>query len=67
VERSRALLLLAVAYLAVELVPLPTGWAGIPATSAWASLPHFAVPGVLLLLGALGFRLAEPTGRRSAA
>ncbi|MGW5777541.1 hypothetical protein [Streptomyces sp. NPDC003863] len=66
VERSLALLLLAAGYLAVELVPLSTGWAGISATSAWSSLPHFAVPGVLLLLGALGFGLAELHGRRSA-
>ncbi|MEU6238983.1 hypothetical protein [Kitasatospora sp. NPDC047058] len=66
VERSAALLLLTVAYLAIELVPLTTGWAGIDATSPWSSLPHFAVPGALLLLGALGFRLAELPGRRDA-
>ncbi len=66
VERSRALLLLAVVYLAVELVPLSTGWAGIPFTSPWSALPTFGVPGVLLLLGALGFGLAELSGRRNA-
>ncbi|MGW4161860.1 hypothetical protein [Streptomyces sp. NPDC004788] len=65
VERSRALLLLTAAYLAVELVPLGTGWAGIDATSPWSSLPRFAVPGALLLLGALGFGLAERTRRRT--
>ncbi|AGS67019.1 hypothetical protein [Streptomyces collinus] len=66
VERSRALLLLAVVYLPIELVPLTTGWAGIPFTSPWSALPTFGVPGVLLLLGALGFGLAELSGRRNA-
>ncbi|ROR37672.1 hypothetical protein [Kitasatospora cineracea] len=66
VERSRALLLLAVVYLAIELVPLSTGWAGIPFTSPWSALPTFGVPGTLLLLGALGFGLAELSGRRNA-
>ncbi|MGW0411568.1 hypothetical protein ACWDZX_09755 [Streptomyces collinus] len=66
VERSRALLLLAMVYLAIELVPLTTGWAGIPFTSPWSALPTFGVPGVLLLLGALGFGLAELSGRRNA-
>ncbi|WP_159026410.1 hypothetical protein [Streptomyces vietnamensis] len=66
VERSRVLLLLAAVYLAIELVPLrPGGW-GIPATSPWSTVPHFAVPGVLLLLGALGSALAESTHRRAA-
>ncbi|KQV14804.1 hypothetical protein ASE03_29900 [Kitasatospora sp. Root187] len=64
VERSRALLLLTVVYLAIELVPLTTGWAGISATSPWSALPRFGVPGLLLLLGALGFRLAELRDRR---
>ncbi|MFJ2722740.1 hypothetical protein [Streptomyces sp. NPDC087437] len=64
VERSLALALLTAVYLAIELVPLTTGWAGISFTSPWSFLPHFAVPGVLLLLGALGFGLAEmPRGR----
>lgn len=65
VERSLALLLLTAAYLAVELVPLTSGWAGMSVDSPWAALPHFAVPGALLLLGALGFALAE-LPRRSA-
>ncbi|MGW2744947.1 hypothetical protein [Streptomyces sp. NPDC001450] len=59
VERSRVLLLLTVVYLAIELVPLTDGWAGIPFTSPWSAVPHFGVPGVLLLLGSLGFGLAE--------
>ncbi|MBP0450979.1 hypothetical protein J5Y04_15710 [Kitasatospora sp. RG8] len=66
VERSLALALLAAVYLAVELVPLTTGWAGIAPASPWSALPHFAVPGVLLLLGALGFGLAQRPRRRAA-
>ncbi|GAA4839613.1 hypothetical protein GCM10023235_13750 [Kitasatospora terrestris] len=66
VERSPALLLLAALCLAVELVPLSSGWAGIGATSPWSALPRYGVPGVLLLLGALGFGLAERNGRRTA-
>lgn len=65
VERSLALLLLTAAYLAVELVPLTSGWAGMSVDSPWPALPHFAVPGALLLLGAVGFALAE-LPRRSA-
>lgn len=64
VERSRALLLLTVVYLAINLVPLTTGWVGIPVTSPWSALSYLGIPGVLLLLGALGFGLAElPRGR----
>ncbi|MFF2044115.1 hypothetical protein ACFVVX_27210 [Kitasatospora sp. NPDC058170] len=59
VERSRALLLFALAYLTIELAPIATGWAGIDATSPWSSLPRLAVPGVFLLLGALGFALTQ--------
>ncbi|MDX3763002.1 hypothetical protein ACWDBO_47650 [Streptomyces mirabilis] len=64
VERSRALLLLTAVYLAIDLVPLTDGWAGIPYTSPWSSLPHYAVQGVFLLLGALGFGLAELPAKR---
>ncbi|MER5669504.1 hypothetical protein [Streptomyces mirabilis] len=64
VERSRTLLLLTVVYLAIELVPLTTGWAGIPFTSPWSAVPRYGVPGVLLLLGALGFALAELSRQR---
>lgn len=55
VERSRALLLFTLAYLVLELVPITSGWAGIAPTSPWSALPRLAVPGVFLLLGALGF------------
>jgi hypothetical protein len=66
VERSRALLLFALAYLALELAPIGTGWAGIPATSPWSSLPRLLVPAVFLLLGALAFALAQLPRQRSA-
>ncbi|MFI6154463.1 hypothetical protein ACIBCA_17460 [Kitasatospora sp. NPDC051170] len=64
VERSRGLLLLAVTYLTVVLVPFGTGWAGMSVTSPWSALPDLAVPGLLLLLGALGFALVERPHRR---
>jgi hypothetical protein len=55
-ERNRPLLLLALAYLAVVLVPLTFGRAQIDAP--WYSLP--AVPqGTVLLLGGIGFALAQ--------
>lgn len=64
VERNRALLLFTLAYLALELAPISTGWAGIDATSPWSSLPRLVPPAVFLLLGALGFALAQrPRGR----
>ncbi|MFD7982334.1 hypothetical protein ACFV4M_03000 [Kitasatospora indigofera] len=66
VERSRALLLLTVVYLAVELVPLSTGWAGSLGAPPWSALPRLGVPGLLLLLGALGFGLAELSRQRKA-
>jgi hypothetical protein len=63
--RRRALLLLTAVYLALNLVPLTDGWAGIPPTSPWSSLPHYGVQGILLLLGALGFGLTELTAERA--
>ncbi|WP_149030435.1 hypothetical protein [Kitasatospora sp. MBT66] len=66
VERSRALLLFALAYLLLELVPISTGWAGIGAASPWSGLPRLIVPGVFLLLGALGFALVQLPRRRDA-
>jgi hypothetical protein len=56
VERNRALLLLALAYLAVVLVPITFGRAQFD--PPWYSLP--AVPqGTVLLLGGIGFALAQ--------
>jgi hypothetical protein len=55
-ERNRALLLLTLAYLAVVLVPITFG--GAQFDPSWYSLP--AVPqGSLLLLGGIGFALAQ--------
>ncbi len=67
VERSRTLLLFGLVYLTLELAPITTGWAGIAATSPWSALPRLAVPGVFLLLGALGFALTELPRKRSTA
>jgi hypothetical protein len=66
VERSRALLLFTLAYLAIALAPITTGWPGIGATSPWSGLPRLAIPAVFILLGALGFALAQQTRQRNA-
>ncbi|WP_330301350.1 hypothetical protein [Streptomyces sp. NBC_00503] len=59
VERSRALLLFTLAYLAIELAPVSTG-------SPWSDLPRLAVPAAFLLLGSLGFALAQRPRQRGA-
>ncbi|MBB4950028.1 hypothetical protein F4556_005563 [Kitasatospora gansuensis] len=64
VERSRALLLFALAYLALQLVPVTASWAGLGPLSPWSALPRLLVSGVFLLLGALGFALAQLPRRR---
>jgi hypothetical protein len=56
-ERSRALLLLTLAYLAVVLLPITFGW-GIP-TPPWHFLPPLVTGGSVLLLGGIGFALAQ--------
>jgi hypothetical protein len=66
VERSRALLLFTLAYLTVELVPITLGSAGIAPTSPWWAMPRLAVPAAFLLLGALGFALAQQPRRSGA-
>lgn len=56
-ERHLALLLFTVGYLAVVLVPLDFGW-----NAQWGptwGLPTLLVPGGVLLLGGLGFALAQ--------
>ena len=65
VERSRALLLFTLAYLAVELAPITDGWAPIAATSPWSSVPRLVVPAAFLLLGALGFALTQLPRQRT--
>ncbi|MEU1409495.1 hypothetical protein ABZ471_46015 [Streptomyces sp. NPDC005728] len=59
VERSRALLVFTLVYLAICLMPLVPGWQMIPVTSPWSALPRLGVQALLLLLGALGFHRAE--------
>jgi hypothetical protein len=56
-ERSRALPLLTVAYLAVVLVPITFGW--VHASPPWLFLPPLVIEGSLLLLGGIGFALAQ--------
>jgi|HubBroStandDraft_6_1064221.scaffolds.fasta_scaffold144953_3 hypothetical protein len=58
-ERNRPLLLLTIGYLAAILVPVT--FAGIPdgiRSAAWYALPA-VVPGTMLLLGGVGFALAQ--------
>ena len=62
-ERNLALALLAVGYLILVLLPIA------PSTvpSRWSFLPHLIVEGGVLLLGAIGFALAQrPTRSRAA-
>jgi hypothetical protein len=53
-ERHVALLLFALGYLAVVLVPIGYGWMG-----GWGFAPQMAINGGLLLLGSAGFALAQ--------
>ena len=62
VERSRALLLFAVAYLVVVLVPVTFGWV---MGRSWIFLPRLAIAGGLLLVGAAAFAVAERTRRQA--
>jgi hypothetical protein len=57
-ERHPALLLFTAGYLAVVLVPVDFGW-GAQWGSNWGLLPPLVIQGGLLLLGALGFALAQ--------
>jgi hypothetical protein len=57
-ERNRALLLLTLAYLAVVLVPVSFGWAMSP-LSPWYFVPRLVIDGSVLLLGGIGFALAQ--------
>ena len=59
VERNRALLLFALAYLVVELVPIVLPDANAASTDPWSTASRLVVPAVLLLAGALGFGLAQ--------
>jgi hypothetical protein len=63
VERNRALLLLTLGYLAVVLVPITFG--GVQFDPPWYSYPAVS-QGTVLLLGGIGFALAQRPLRSSA-
>lgn len=65
-ERNRALLAVAVAYLAVVLIPVDFGWAMDP-RSPWYFVPRLVIDGGVLLLGGIGFALAQQPPRSRAA
>jgi hypothetical protein len=54
-ERNRALLLLTVAYLAVVLLPIPLRASPV----FWNLVPQLVTGGTVLLLGGIGFALAQ--------
>jgi hypothetical protein len=63
-ERNIALLTLTLGYLVIVLAPVTFGWVVAP---PWTYIPHLVIPGSLLLLGAIGFALAQRSARLSAA
>jgi hypothetical protein len=65
-ERNRALLLFTLGYLVIVLVPITFGWV-ITRPTPWAHTPHLVIFGSVLLLGGLGFALAERPARLPAA
>ena len=54
-ERNRALLLLTLAYLAVVLLPIPLRIS----PAVWNLVPQLVTGGTVLLLGGIGFALAQ--------
>jgi hypothetical protein len=58
VERNWALLVFTFAYLAVVLLGIDFGWV-LAHPSPWAPLPRLVITGGMLLLGGVGFALAE--------
>jgi len=65
-ERNRALLLIAVGYLVVVLVPVDFGWTMDP-LSPWYFVPRLVIDGGVLLLSGIGFALAQQPLRPPAA
>ena len=60
-ERNRALLVFTLGYLVIVLVPITFGWV-IP-LSPWSFLPRLVIRGSVLLLGGIGFALAQRPAR----
>lgn len=58
VERNWALLVFTLGYLLIVLVPIDFGWV-IAHPSPWIFLPHLIIPGSVLLLGGIGFAVAQ--------
>lgn len=56
-ERNPALLVFTLGYLVIVLVPITFGWV-IP-LSPWSFLPRLVIQGSVLLLGSVGFALAQ--------
>ncbi len=65
-ERNPALLVLTLGYLAVVLIPVNFGWV-ITRPSPWAFLPRLVIDGSVLLLGSIGFGLAQRPARQPTA
>ncbi len=66
VERNRALLVLTLGYLAIVLLPVRFGWV-MAYPSPWFFLPHLVIDGSVLLIGGVGFALAQRPARLPAA
>jgi hypothetical protein len=65
IERTRALAVLALCYLAIVLVPINFGW--VMTGSSWHLLPRLVIDGAVLLLGGIGFAVAQRPARGTAA
>ncbi len=59
IERNLALFAFTVGYLAVVLVPINFGWVGNGSNVRTAWVPDQVISGTVLLLGAIGFALAQ--------
>jgi hypothetical protein len=64
IERSRALVVFALCYLAIVLVPINFGW--VMTGSSWHLLPRLVIDGAVLLLGGTGFAVAQRPARGAA-
>jgi hypothetical protein len=65
-ERNRALLVFTVGFLALTLVsPAAFGWV-VARSSPWSFLPHLVINGSALLLGGIGFAVAQRHARQPA-